>query len=284
MANVFERFAGDVKSGIEGFGEKVEDVVTGGAKTKKKRRKRAAEAQEQARLEQKELIEERLPGIRSDLLSGIEAAASQFDPFIEQGLEAQKVLSSALGFGGEEFDPGVLTGSPQFQFAQQQGLQAGERSLAASGLRQSGRAAKELSRFSSGLATSTFDSFLSRISQITQQGQQAAGGRAGILAGGAQQVAQLDIQSLNQLLGNVQAGADIKSAEQIALGEINAQAIQQGVSTVADIAAGIATGGSSLAVTGVPGSGGAGQALGSLFGGGASGGGGLTAEQLAASV
>jgi len=205
-----------------------------------------------------EQITQQTTQLSDTLRADTERAAGVFDPFVSAGVEAQETLSGALGLGGRGFDPSILTSSPQFQFAQEQGLQAGERSLAASGLSKSGRAAKELARFSSGLASNTFDSFLNRLSGVIESGRGAAFGQSQALQQGIGIQAQLGtgLAESQGRLGVLGAQVGLQTAQSATdlrlggkLGEIEAAGanVSQLINLGTQAAAAVGTGGFSSA-------------------------------------
>ena len=107
--------------------------------------------------------------------------ATLFDPYAQAGLSALQARQSALGLGGQAFDPSIFTNNPQYQFAMQQGLHAGQTALAGTGL--VGREAKELTRFASGLASNTFQDYINNLSVGANQGMQALNAQASMGSG-----------------------------------------------------------------------------------------------------
>ena len=153
--------------GTKDIGKKLEDVYTLGGASAGRKKKRAGE-QAATAIEQ---AGQRAQDYLSPTMQG-------FNTFISAGQEATSSLQSALGLGGAKFDPTVLTSSPAFQFAMEQGLQAGRTSLAGTGL--VGRQAKELTRFASGLASQTFQQHIQNLFNVSQQGRIATGEQAGV--------------------------------------------------------------------------------------------------------
>lgn len=107
--------------------------------------------------------------------------APQFDPYVNAGFDALRARQSALGLGGGEFDPSILLNSPAYQFAMDQGIKGGKAAFAGTGL--VGREAMELTRFASGLATSTFQDYIANLTNASNQGLQALGQRAQLQSG-----------------------------------------------------------------------------------------------------
>lgn len=136
--------------------------------------------------------------------------------------QAQGTLGQALGLQGRAdqanrlssllADPSKALQSPGFQFAQEQGEQAINRSAAARGGRLGGRTLKDLSRFNQGLASQT----------LGQQAQLAAQADAQDMAAAGQ-----GFNAASQLAGMQNAAAGGQSALANALGMNAAGAAQQ---------------------------------------------------------
>jgi len=84
----------------------------------------------------------------------------------EVGDEALNYLSGALQPGGEyspqPFEMGDFTADPGYQFRFDQGEQAGQNALSAGGMKLSGRAAKELTRYGQGFASNEYGNVYNR--------------------------------------------------------------------------------------------------------------------------
>jgi hypothetical protein len=162
------------------------------------------------------------------------------DPFVEGGTNALSTLLNRLGVGGQggdqhgnllrTVDPQSVQNDPGYQWAQQQGEQGINRSLAAKGMTNSGRALKAAAQFNTGNATKFFNDAFSRNQQANQQqfnmlaqpvqwGQASANNTA---ASGA---------AFGQAAGQNMIGAgDAQAANSIAQGNIWGNALNQGVS------------------------------------------------------
>lgn len=106
-------------------------------------------------------------------------AKGNLDPFIQTGIGANNVLSSAYGLGG---DPALgqsvlerFRNSPDYQFALKGGSEALDNSAAAKGGMISGNQMRAQTEFGAGLATSNLQNYFSRLSGLSQQGMQAGG-------------------------------------------------------------------------------------------------------------
>lgn len=112
-------------------------------------------------------------------------ASQKLQPFVDLGLSAFNEMASMLGIAGSDgkvvpFDLRKLEETPGYQFQQQEGQKAVERSQVGRNL--SGRAAKEIMRYGQDLAQNYFHARLGQLSQLGQFGAQAAGNQAQIAA------------------------------------------------------------------------------------------------------
>lgn len=194
-------------------------------------------------------------GAISDLLGygnqyqqGFEGLSQNYAPFAQTGLQANDALAQLIR------DPSSVRNLPGYQFDFDQGIQALDRSKAAKGLLNSGRAAMDIQRFGTGLADKTYGDQLARLMGLTQQGLGAT---------------QLQTNTAGQgLQGNLGArttayGGQMQSAGTIGQGDIAAaNARAQGTQNLFNT-------GASLIGQGVGAFGGGGMGgISSLFGGG----------------
>jgi len=115
-------------------------------------------------------------------------------------------LDIGQGGVGQEGDiQAALEATPGFQFRQEQGQQAVERSAAARGLLESGSVLKELNRFGQGLASQEFAAEQSRLAQlagltgnIASQGISQTGQQAQLQAQQGSQLGQLATSAASQ--------------------------------------------------------------------------------------
>lgn len=149
-----------------------------------------------------------------------------YDPYVSTGLQANSALSRLLS------DPSSVRGLPGYQFAMDEGVNALDRSAAARGMLNSGRASKDLLRFGTGLADSTYGNQLMRLMGLNQQGMGATGAQVGTVGTGLQ--GQLGTrQSAYQ--GQMNAAGTIGQGE---IAAANAQA--QGVGNITNLISGLA--------------------------------------------
>jgi hypothetical protein len=78
------------------------------------------------------------------------------------------------GLASLQNDPSSLANSPQYQFTRDQGLEALNRTAAASGYRGSGNILQELTKYASGLASQTYSDEFNRRYNLATLGANAA--------------------------------------------------------------------------------------------------------------
>lgn len=98
------------------------------------------------------------------------------EPFAQGGAAAHNRLLSLLGLEGG--DGGTFEGSPGFDFAFQTGMKGVNNALGAGGLRGSGRAIKEATRYGQGLAMQDRGNEINRLMGLSGAGQNAATNQA----------------------------------------------------------------------------------------------------------
>jgi hypothetical protein len=163
------------------------------------------------------------------------------EPFVSGGTNALGALLERLGIGGnassaqygnllKTVNPQDVQNDPGYQWAQQQGQQGIDRSLAARGMTNSGRALKAASQFNTGNATKFFNDAFNRNQSANQQqfnmlAQPVQWGQASVnntAASGA---------AFGQAAGqNIVGAGDAQAANSIAQGNIWGNALNQGVS------------------------------------------------------
>jgi hypothetical protein len=146
----------------------------GGRSAKKK-------AEEAARLQyerEKAAAEEsRRAGL--DFKTDLTGYADAYDPYVATGLQANDAYGRLLQ------DPSSVRSLPGYQFLQDEGIRGLDASAGAHGMLKSGRGAKDLLRFSQGLADQTYGSQLDRLFRGSQAGMQATGAQTGMLERGS---------------------------------------------------------------------------------------------------
>ena len=101
--------------------------------------------------------------------SKFDQLAQGYNPYVATGGAANDQLMRLIS------DPNSLRSLPGYQFAQDQGIQALDRSAAARGRLNSGRQSKDLMRFGTGLADQTYGNQFARLMSGGQYGMGALG-------------------------------------------------------------------------------------------------------------
>lgn len=151
--------------------------------------------------------------------------AQGYGPYVSTGYTANSALQNLLA------NPDSVRGLPGYQFAQDQGVQALDRSAAARGMLGSGRQSKDLLRFGTGLADQTYGNQLQRLMAASGQGQGALTAQN-----------QTTGQGLQGQLATRQAGfgGAMNAAGTIGQGDVAAaQAQQSGITNLLSTGAGL---------------------------------------------
>lgn len=198
----------------------------------------------------------KLLGYGDQYKAGYDQIGASYQPYVNQASTLSGNTSGALNNLIQ--DPGSVRSLPGYQFAQQEGSRAIDRSAAARGMDQSGRTLKDLNRFGTGLADQTYGNQLQRLMGLNQQGFSQ-----GMQAQGAQN--QAYGQGLQGQFGARQTayGGDMGSAGTIGQGDIAAaNARASGSQNL--LSTGLKIGGMALGAFG-------GGPMGALMGGGGTG-------------
>jgi len=144
------------------------------------------------------------------------------DPYMNLGQGASSTISSLYGFQGSgnenrTADYSSFYNSPDYQFAQQQGLRALDMSAASKGLLQSGGQGRALQQFGQGLAGQQFGNYFQRMMGLAQLGNSAAG---------------MFANSGNQAAGNVINGANNMAQSYGNAGQAQASGIVGGANAI----------------------------------------------------
>lgn len=169
-------------------------------------------------------------GAGSNYATSMRDLAQGYAPYTRVGGAGTDALMSLLQ------NPGSVSSLPGYQFDQQQGIQALDRSAAARGMLNSGRQSKDLLRFGTGLADQTYGNQLQRLLGISQFGLGATGAQNQTIG-----------QGLQGQLGAQQSayGGAMNAAGTIGQGQVaGAQAEQQGAGNI--LGAGAYLGGAAL--------------------------------------
>ena len=138
--------------------------------------------------------------------------STNLSPFISGGQQAQQSLLGFYGLpggnaSGETQAYSQFQNTPTYQFPLQQANLATNRSLAASGLTNSGAALRDVSQLNAGYASQGLNSYLSGLSGLAGSGQSAAAQLGSVGVGTGAQIA-----TANTASGNAAAAGLIGSA------------------------------------------------------------------------
>jgi hypothetical protein len=122
--------------------------------------------------------------MEKQLLRANEAAQAQLAPYAQTGTAANKAYQELLGLQGDpEAAMNAITSSPDFRFRFNQGQNALNANLAATGQLDSGAALKAAQEYGQGLASQAYQDRVSNLSGAAGFGANAATGLAGLLSG-----------------------------------------------------------------------------------------------------
>lgn len=122
---------------------------------------------------------------------------ARFEPFLGAGQQGLQAYQYELGLGDAPEGYQGYQSTPAYDFMMSQGVENIESSAAARGKLYSGATGTALERFRTGLVSQEQNTFLNRLSGLSQQGQAAAGAQAG--------AGQAYGQSAGQAYGNIGA-------------------------------------------------------------------------------
>lgn len=160
-------------------------------------------------------------------------AHGALDPFITTGKSALTSLAQFYGLtlpdgspGGEAVSENALEAfrrSPDYAFARDEGIKALTATRAGAGLLHSGNYLRDLSTFSSGLASQNLGNYLGRLLSLSESGRGAATSLAGAITGvgtnagnslanlalaGGQATASGIVGSTNAITGGISSGVN----------------------------------------------------------------------------
>lgn len=135
---------------------------------------------------------------------GIDTSGAVLSPYSSTGSAAEGALANLYGIGGQTPNFSAFTNSPGYQFEQQQGDAAINRSAAASGGAFSTTTMAQLGKFNQGLASTQYQQYLQGLYGLTQTGAGAASAQGSQAITGA------------AARGNAQVGAGQSNASGIA--------------------------------------------------------------------
>jgi len=122
----------------------------------------------------------KLLGYGAEYKTGMDTLSQSYDPYVQTGYASNGALNRLIA------DPSSVRSLPGYEFAQSEGVQALDRGAAARGMLNSGRGSKDLLRFGTGLADSTYGNQLQRLMGLNQQGMAATGQQVATQASGLQ--------------------------------------------------------------------------------------------------
>jgi hypothetical protein len=114
-------------------------------------------------------------------LGALNQSIDAYQPWVDSGNNARGMYDNALGLNGADGNAaatGAFQTGPGYQFALDQGNQAALRGASAAGMLNSGNTLTALSQYGQGLANQEYGGWLDRLSGVSGQGLQAAGGQA----------------------------------------------------------------------------------------------------------
>jgi hypothetical protein len=110
----------------------------------------------------------RLLGYGDELKAGYDNIGASYQPYVNSANRLAGASDEALYNLIQ--NPASVRALPAYQFDQQEGQRAVDRSAAARGMDASGRTLKDLTRFGTGLADQTYGNQLARLLGLNQQG------------------------------------------------------------------------------------------------------------------
>lgn len=118
------------------------------------------------------------PGVENALATARGSVATGLKPYIDTGHKATYTLASLYGLNNDgRVQPNALEmirNSPDYQFAQTEGMNALENSNAARGLLQSSQHLRSAQQFGQNLATNQFGNYVGRLQALSGQGAAAS--------------------------------------------------------------------------------------------------------------
>lgn len=137
--------------------------------------KKAANAQAQSAREARQLQKYMFDTSRADQM-----------PWLDAGRTA---LSTYMGQLDGTGDKNAFQATPGYEFRVSQGEKGVLNNLAATGMKNSGKALKSLETFRQGIASDEYNNWLNRVAGVAGQGQQSANSMAGYSANAANSMA-----------------------------------------------------------------------------------------------
>lgn len=114
-------------------------------------------------------------------LGALNQSIGAYQPWVDSGNNARGMYDNALGLNGADGNAAATSAfqaGPGYQFALDQGTRAALRGASAAGMLNSGNTLAALTGYGQGLANQEYGGWLDRLSGVSSQGLQAAGGQA----------------------------------------------------------------------------------------------------------
>lgn len=121
-----------------------------------------------------------LRGYGDQYASEFQGLSQGYDPYVQTGGMANSALQNLMQ------NPMSVRSLPGYQFAQEEGVNALDRSAASRGMLNSGRQNRDLLRFGTGLADQTYGNQFARLTGLSGQGMGAVGAQNATVAQGLQ--------------------------------------------------------------------------------------------------
>lgn len=139
-------------------------------------------------------------------------------PWLNTGSSALNVLAGLYGLNGQDQSFDQFYGSPDYQFARDQGLQGLDRSAAARGGLYSGGHSADVLDYAEGLASQQYNNYVNRLSNIAGLGQNSASQLGQMGMGMANNIGAFNTANAQNLMGSIydRANANTNMAGQLA--------------------------------------------------------------------
>lgn len=118
---------------------------------------------------------------RTELNAGYQDVSGMYSPYRQGGQQAYGTLADLAGLNGAgagQAAMGQFQQSPGYQFRQQEGINALDRSASSRGMLNSGAQMKAINDYGQNMASSEYGNWLQQLQGLNQQGFQATGATA----------------------------------------------------------------------------------------------------------
>jgi hypothetical protein len=143
----------------------------------------------------------------TNIANAAKRGETNYQPFLDAGTEANKILADLSGVNGPEAARAALQAwqmDPSFTFARDEGIKALDASAAAKGMLLSGNQQQEIQKFGTGLAGQYFQQYLQNLMRQSDSGRAAAAGvNEGIMEAAMAEAAKKAAKAnrFNQIVG-----------------------------------------------------------------------------------